>query len=310
MRQFEDRLRAELRRTDAAVTVTKDEMLARVARARKRRSVAAGIGATAACVLALTIVVPMLSRAVGGPSDTASNPPRLIHDGRLFNVVFTDATHGYALQERCTSLHPDDVVNPNPQETPDIQSECETKLLATADAGVSWQERAVPAQPAHKDTGVRIVLAHSMMLWAPAPGTLAMGGYNRRYWTTTDGGVTWNESPTPYDLGPEGSFGVLGIDDRHVFLATPPGSLRNVWEGTSIVPAADGSYWLACFKDPCLRFTRDQGLSWQDVPLQVAGGTAADFVATANGQTVYASVSALNVNSTLLRSTDGGLTWQ
>lgn len=302
MRQFEDRLRAELRRVDTAITVTKETMLARVARARRRRTVAAGVGAVAVCTLVLTVVVPMLGHALGVPDLTTGNPPRLIHEGRLLNVVFTDATHGYVLQERCTMLHPDSVTAPNPQATPDVQRECQAQLLVTADGGAGWQERALPAPPAHKDVGVDLLPGHSMMLWVSPPGAVAIGGSNHTFWTTIDGGLTWQESPAAYQL--VGGYGVFGTADEHVFLAgKPPG----VGEKNQVVAASDGSFWLRCDSGPCVRVTRDLGQSWQTLPLSQAGA-GADWVATADGQTVYAGVSD-GTASTLVRSTDGGATW-
>jgi len=303
MRQFEDRLRAELSRTEAIVTVSKETMLARVARARRRRTLTAGIGALAGCALALTIIVPTLSG--GGPLGTASTGPRLIHQGELVNVVFTDSTHGYALQQRCTMLHPADLL-PNPQGTPDVKRECEATLVATSDAGATWEERAVPAPPAHKDAGVELVDGHSMMLWVPTPGTLAMGTWKRRYWTTTDGGVTWQESPSPYELGPPGSYGILGANNQHVFLASAP---PDVGFKSPVVAASDGSYWIRCEGSPCVRVSRDQGQTWQTIQVQQPGN-ASWWVATADGQTVYVGVrDSSNTNETLVRSTDGGVTW-
>lgn len=302
MRQFEDRLRAELRGIEAGPTVGKQTMLARVVRARRRRTVAAGVGALAGCALALTIIVPTLGLGRGG--DAASTVPRLIHEGHLVNVIFTDATHGYVVQERCSMLNPDDIVNPNPQETPDIQSRCEHQMYATEDAGATWQRRTLPADPAHKDAGMEVSFGHSLMVWAPSPGTLAMGSWNRRYWTTTDGGITWQESPTPYDIGPPGSYGAFGVDDTHVFLAHPPAD--PITEKNPLVVASDGSYWVKCEDSQCVRVTRNQGLTWQDVPLPA--GTSVSWVATADGQTVYAV--SRGATATLVRSTDGGQTWQ
>jgi hypothetical protein len=299
MRQFEDRLRLELRRVDPAPSVTKEAMLARVARARRRRAVAAGAGALVASGLTLTLLAPVL----GGPmSEVTADPPRLIHEGRMLNVVFTDATHGYALQERCSLLQPDDVADVHPGETPEVQPDCEAKLLVTEDAGASWQARAVPAEPARKDAGVELVSGHSMMLWVPAPGTLAMGTRDRRYWTTTDAGLTWHESSTPYPV-PDG-YGLLGADDRHTFLVgEPPG----IGAKNPVVPASDGSFWMRCLEGPCVRVTRDQGATWQPLPVGSAGGTA-DWVATADGRTVFAGIGS-GLTSTPYRSTDGGLTW-
>jgi len=307
MQQFEDRLRWALRRTGPVPSISKEVALARVARARRRRNLVAGLSALATCALALVVIVPLTNNG-GLP---VGQGPQLVHSGRLTNVVFTDQQHGYVAQERCSELHPNELL-PNPQGTPDIQRECQYQLLATADAGATWQERTLPGPPAHKDAGVEIVFGHSLMLWVPAPGTLAVGSRNRRYWTTTDGGIMWQESPSPYDLGPPGSFGTFGLDDRHVFLASPPSG--DVGEGNSMFPASDGSFWLECFKSLCVQVTRDQGQTWQTLSLPYSGPQqgvpGANWVATADGQTVYASVSTYQVNSTLIRSVDGGLTWQ
>jgi hypothetical protein len=303
MRQLEDRLREELRRADPVVTFSKETMLARVSRARRRRSAVAGVGALAVCALALTITVPLLSG--NGPWLGADAPPRVIHEVRLDNVIFTDQRHGYALQERCTMLHPDDLVPPAPQETPDVQQQCRNQLLVTSDAGQSWQERTLPADPAHKDAGVEILLGHSLMLWVPTPGSLALGGWDRRYWTTTDGGTTWQESSTPRDVGPPGSFGVFGLDDRPVFLASaPPGGPDSVGDKNPIVAASDGSFWAECITGSCVRVTRDLGQTWQNLTVDQSGGRV-DWVATSDGSTIYAAR-----DETLIRSVDGGLTWQ
>ncbi|HEX6683279.1 MAG TPA: sialidase family protein [Candidatus Limnocylindrales bacterium] len=307
MRDFEDRLRDDLRRTEAVVTMSKETMLVRVARARRRRSAMAGVGAAAAAVLGLTIAVPALTGSAGG--DAQGIGPRLVHQVQLVNVLFTDLQHGYAVQERCSMLHPDEVQLPGPGEpTPDVQRDCTSQLLATADAGQSWQERALPAEVATKDAGVEIRTGHSLMFWAPAPGTIAFGSWNRRYWTSGDGGVTWTESPTQRDVGPPGSLATFGLDDRPVFLATSPPTGEQRSDKNPLVAASDGSYWLACVTNPCIRGTHDSGQTWQVVTIGPPA-QAVDWVATTDGQTLFASFWD-GAGSTLIRSTDAGGSWE
>jgi len=309
VKRVEDLLREEFRRRDPGVPTSRDEMLARVARVRRRRSAATAGLATVVVGVAAAVAVGLhgsTGQSVGGGGDTGT--PQ--YTGELTNVIFTDASHGYVLQEYCGLVLPPQGL-PSDGPTPDLHRQCRSQLLVTADGGRSWQERALPGDPATKETGVEIVRFHSLMFWVDQPGTLALGGWNRRYWTTTDGGHTWHESSTPRDVGPAGSLAVFGPGDRLAFLATyPPGRSPSTewWPKTPVLAASDGSFWVTCENtSPCVQVTRNQGQTWQTQPL---GGsvTAAAWVATADGQTVYAGARD-GSEPQLLRSTDGGTTW-
>jgi len=310
VKRVEDLLREELRRRDPGVPASREEMLARVARVRRRRRSAATAGLATVVVGAVAAVTVGLHGSAGqsaaGDGDTGT--PQ--YTGELTNAIFTDARHGYVLQEYCGLIWP--AQDPPPDgPTPDVHRQCRPQLLVTADGGHNWQERALPGDPAIKDAGVEIVQFHSLMFWVDRPGTLALGGWDRRYWTTTNGGQTWHESSTPRDVGPTGSLAVFGPGDRLTFLATyPPGHIpSDGWsKDNPVFAASDGSFWVTCATtSPCVQVTRDQGQTWRTQPL---GGsvTAAEWVATANGQTVYAGARD-GSEARLLRSTDGGETW-
>lgn len=316
MERVEDLLREEFRRPDPGVPTSRDEMLARVARARRRRG-AAGLATLSAGLATLAVGVAAAAIAVTlngpfGPSGAGvggdDGIPRYI--GTPINVIFTDARHGFAVQEYCSQVLPAQEV-PSDQPTPDIHQQCRSQLLATADGGRSWQERTLPGDPATKDAGVDLTYGHSLMFWVDRPGSLALGGWNRRYWTTTDGGQTWLASPTLRDTGPAGSLAVFDRSDRLTFLATyPPGrSPGGIDKGDGpITAASDGSFWVTCGDDsPCVRVTRDEGRTWQAKSIGNSV-SAADWVATADGETVFAGVRDA-AGPGLMRSTDGGTTW-
>ena len=163
--------------------------------------------------------------------------------------------------------------------------------------------------------GVDLQLGHSLMLWVDGQGRLAYGGWSRKYWTSADGGVSWQESPTLRDVNTDGSIGTFGPGDTLTFLASAPpdGIAPKKTTRNPLVPASDGSFWAACTPDPCVRVTRDHGATWQAVST-VDGVTTVDRVATADGRTVFAAVrtqpgSGAATTPKLLRSGDGGVTW-
>jgi hypothetical protein len=306
MARIEDLLREEFRRADQPAVPERDAMLARVARVRGRRRAGAAAGGVALLAGVMVAAVGILHHASGAQVGGGFLPRTYSDD--LINTVFTDRHHGYVVQQRCSMDVPGDV--PEGAPTPDVHQECSAQLLVTADGGRTWQARALPGDPATKDAGVELVHGHSLMLWVDRSGELAFGGWNRRYWTTADGGVTWHESSTLRDIGPAGSLATFGVDDRLTFLTTPPpddglGFKRS--EKNPVVPATDGSFWVACATDPCVRVTRDHGSTWQTLST-VDTATSTEWVATSNGHTVYASVRT-GTGSRLVRSTDGGTTW-
>jgi hypothetical protein len=301
LQPIEELLRDQLRRADKALPSTRDAMLARVAKARRRRSAAAAAGLTVVVIAAAAALAGMLGAHPG--QQTGNGLPQRLYSAELLNVVFTDAQHGYVLQERCSEEDVGEL--PAGAPTPDVHRECIAALLATVDAGQTWHERTLPAEPATKDAGVDLEFGHSLMLWVDSPGTIAFGSGDRRYWTTVDGGATWAESPTPRDVGPAGSFGTFGIGDRPAFLATVPPGYFHAGSKTPVIAATDGSFWIRCPDSACVRVTRDSGLSWPTVPVPA---DAVDWVSTVDGVTVYAGVRATS-GPRLLGSADGGATW-
>jgi hypothetical protein len=307
VQRIEDLLREEFRHTSLPVAPGRDAMLARVARARRRR-----VAATAAAcgVLVVGAAVAVVSVVQPGPAGTQAGGgfPQRLYSAELINTVFTDRRHGYVVQQACSMDDPGNV--PNDAPTPDVHQECSSQLLATADGGRSWQARALPGDPATKDAGVGLFPGHSLMFWIDSTGRLAFGGWDRRYWTTADGGSTWNESSALRDIGPPGSWGTFDADDRLTFLATPPPDdmeAKNPNAKNPVVPATDGSFWLACSDGPCVHVTRDHGASWQ-TRSTTDSATGVQWVATSDGRNVWASVRT-DAGWRLARSTDGGSTW-
>jgi hypothetical protein len=302
MERVERLLREELQRADAAVPPSREGMLARVARARRRRRRTAVAGASFSVIGAIAAIVVVSSIGPAGTQAGAGFQARS-YTTQLINVVFTDHNHGYALKELCSVDNPP-IDLPDDAPTPDVHWQCVSQLQVTADAGHSWQERDLPGDPATKDAGFDLMLGHSLMLWAPAPGTVALGGWDRKYWTTSDLAASWHESATPRAVGPMAWFGPH--DELTVLATSPPGftgpTIKRPW-----ATGADGSFWTVAGEGTVLQLTRDRGQTWQDAtPLETA--TLADWVSTFDGQTVYASVAVGNTPH-LMRSTDGGATW-
>lgn len=302
MEPIEDLLRHELR-THKGLPVMPETMVARVRKVRRRRTaVTAGFAAVALGALGVT-ATNFLPSPAGLPVGGAL--PQRMHQVMAINAVFTDHDHGYVVQERCSMDPPGEV--PEGAPTPDIHQDCRTQLLVTSDAGNSWQERTLPGDPATKDAGVDIALGHSLMLWVDSPGTVALGGWDLRYWTTGDGGLTWQESSTPRQVAPQGSIHGFGPDDKLAILANGQGQGPRVGEKNPLVAADDGSFWAACGSSAaCVKYTRDLGQTWQTAAIPVAA--AIDWVATADGQNVYAATRDA-MGPHLVRSTDGGATW-
>jgi hypothetical protein len=312
MERVEELLREEFRRAGGASPPGRDAMLARVSRVHQRRTAwAAGGAMVAASALAATVMAT--SASPGGDQHTGGTLPGRLYSNELVNVLFTDRTHGYAVQQRCAE---DDLVDgvPDGAPTPDVHRDCAAHLFVTADGGRRWHERDLPGEPATKDAGYDLVIGHSLMLWRNTPGSVALGGWDRRYWTTSDGGLTWHESSTPRPVGPAGSIAWFGPQDELTFLATSPpegfaadGNKYRIGPKNPLTAATDGSFWLACIDAPCVQVTRDKGQTWQAVTPS-PGATSIDWVTSYDGQTAYAAVQTAE-GPKLARSTDGGATW-
>jgi hypothetical protein len=313
MERLEELLRDEFQRADRASPPGRDAMLARVARVRRRRT-AGAMGAAVVAVGAMTATLVVTAPTLGGDQRAGSTLPARLYSNQLVNVLFTDRTHGYAIQEHCAEDNLVDYEVPNGAPTPDLHRDCASHLLVTTDGGRSWHERDLPGEPATKDAGYDLVMGHSLMLWRHTPDSVALGGWDRRYWTTSDGGRTWRESPTLRPVGPAGSIAWFGPQDELTFLATSPpkgfaadGNKYRLGPKNPLTAATDGSFWLACIDDPCIQVTRDAGQTWQ-MRTPSPSATSVDWVASYDGQTAYAAVQT-GGGPKLTRSTDGGATW-
>jgi photosystem II stability/assembly factor-like uncharacterized protein len=123
-----------------------------------------------------------------------------------------------------------------------------------------------------------------------APDRVYVGGDSTFFYTSTDGGDSWNRVPMDgVALGGDPQFPVIAVD---------PHSPNRVLAGLT------GS------SDPLMRST-DYGQTWDGLaPLGIAGeGHAIAFHPTVSG-TVYAGVGWSPDQPRLVRSSDGGATWQ
>jgi hypothetical protein len=297
-------------------------------RVRNRVVSAVVAGGTAAVVAVVALLVtadgrdraaptPAVSQAT--PSPSASAPTNVGQpysvDGRMEQVVATDADHLYAVQLRCTTADEDS---------------CASVLYGSDDAGKTWTER---------KRGI------ASGLQALAPGVL--GAFvttsvsSVAYRISTDGGRTWKDSKpasgtiqavpaggwptcveeqrdsgrcTVYGVNPQtGAQRKLASQPSTIrlreFNRTPPGT--GLW-ATGYVPQ---TYQTA------IAFSHDNGRTWST---HVFGKDEPDYpnginnqqvgIATLDGITVYAVVTAVRNDGKnrllVYRSGDGGLTWQ
>jgi hypothetical protein len=294
----EDRLREEFARPDLPPSLTADGMLARVAQARRRRTAtrvaAAAVGLAAAAGAAFAI------RPASGVTPAVLAPT---YHGELVRARFTDHAHGYVLQRACAA----DPGAPLP-------GACRSELLATADAGRSWQRRALPGEPWLDPMHGSAAFQRSPSLHPAGGGAIAVDGAGGRSWTSADGGVTWQQAPAPWSPGPAGSADAIGPDERTVHLA----GLPSYGLSGRAVAATDGSYWAACAGaadtdqpgaagtgQAGVAVSRDQGRTWTT---RATPGSQTWWVSTVDGSTVYAAVRE-TTGSVLVRSVDAGLTW-
>jgi hypothetical protein len=119
--RIDDLLRDEFSRADVAVP-TRDAMLARVRRARRRRAAGAAAVGTVALAAAVVAAASLVRPGSGDPPVGGGTEPARSHTVELLNTLFTDAEHGYVVQERCSL----DVMGEEPGggPTPDVHREC------------------------------------------------------------------------------------------------------------------------------------------------------------------------------------------
>lgn len=225
--------------------------------------------------------------------------------------------------------------------------DCPARLMASDDAGRTWQERAAyAALPESRDpiSGVPrspFVLGPRILALGLPPG---LSSSARVYPRSTpkisiDGGVTWRDAqvsgaptlqtapgarlvgcaPTVPICRPHTADPYTGT---FIPLATAP-PLKSFRIEDEISPAA-GLWATGLDKDdnrPAIAVSRDRGSTWtttvlpDEPPAPVEGGQTAvgymPMVVTADGQTVYATLYAKQDRpAPLFRSTDGGTTWQ
>lgn len=284
MERVEQLLREELWSMEAKVTEPTDVTLAQVARVRRRRRIRriGALAGVAVVIAAAALVGPM---ALRDRIPAAASTP--VYSNELMRAIFRGEI-GYVLQQRCT--------------TTGKAKRCKAQLLVTTDGGRAWHPRYLPTEPGiagpYRDPSGR-----ALSLWMEND-ELAVAGPDQRFWTSADDAITWREADSRRSEESRGRVGVVDAREQAVFLLPPTGGFPPTRDGGGQIAAArDDSFWLACSDRPCAMVTRDYGRSWAEIPVG-GGAEPVDWVATFDGQTVYASV-----GTAVLRSTDRGLTW-
>lgn len=301
-------------RDDLRSSITRPD-LARVAGRARQRDVRRRmqIGAITAVVL-VSVTVPVLR------SLSSERPPadQAVSATMRYHVDFANATHGYALGNACAESAGDP---------------CVFSLLATSDAGRTWQPRTLPANGMLTEQGGMTVLdADHLVVYAPAP---APSTYAARY-KSDDAGRTWRESslltrePLQIPAGAEltqlcgvvgdcaSGLGTVGVDDRAAFLPTQP-PLADPQPGRS--STAGGRYWVAG-KDRstdrwAISVTSDEGKTWSTTLVDPPGEpyvSGMPWSVVENNGVMYATVvGAIGAGPfgllAVYRSTDKGMSW-
>ena len=153
----------------------------------------------------------------------------------------------------------------------------------------------------HPAAGILLARLRSVHepLVAQYHGIDAVGSADRRYWTSADGGKTWQESPTPREIGPPGSYAVFGPGDSPTFLQKSPAASPSVVAG--LAAASDGTFWGIVRKEEnrdLLTVSADHGESWLSLLLL---DRETGWVGTADGRTVFVAPIAIRTPISCVR---------
>jgi hypothetical protein len=251
-------------------------------------------------------------------------------EGRVISVDLADAEHGLALVGHCTGT----------AETKDFR--CRQRVAAL-EGGTQWRARSSPlpdiTNPTAGFTSDLVVLTpERAAIWSP-PDEL-VGAMRWRQWFTWDSGRTWQEVGIeatgtvtaipagarliahPLDPNAGDAGRVLVIDPatglRKMLAHQPP--LDEVRVPTGF-PAYDGSWWVTGKDrktgDPAVAVSRDAGRTWTATRLGPAPHAWSTSIVVGRdaayalvGGELPAKEQVKNGLLAIIRSTDGGRTWQ
>jgi hypothetical protein len=304
-------------REDLRSTITKPG-LDRVADRARQRSVRRRmqIGAIVAVVL-VSVAVPLM-RSLPEPTPPASPPPTTATRASVpYQLTFADRTHVFALGRIC----------PGPFER------CSFRLMASADAGRSWQRRTMPGGT-HTEGSLGLLGRRALVFYT------STGDADNFLITfiSRDEGRSWRRydidrpplaSPAPIPSGTpiqvvclsgSGNDCVVGLgtadDDGTIAPVPVQPPLTDRWPGH--LPTASGMYW-SVGRDQAGRWAiavTSDGRTWRTTPLDVPG-TPQDFdtwsVVDGGGSMYLTALGTIGdgPNKLLMvyRSKDRGRTW-
>jgi hypothetical protein len=303
--RVEDLLREEFRRTDAELSTPLGAMLAKVATVRRRRVALTRMAAGAAAVVLVAAAMATVAGLTGGRG-TQPGTAQPMYTAQVLSVALVDATHAYVLQKYCPMAGSDAPTGglPSGAPTPDVQEECRPHLLATADAGVTWQRRPLPAKAANRNPDDEFMrgISLSLSLYVDVADRLVLHKPSGGFWTSADGGQSWQEPelvvhPRPFDNNGFSMEGPLSMnkDPRLPLNYEHP-----------LVPASDGTVWMPCAEAACVYVAPDHFRDFERLNVPVPAPIV--WVATSDGKTVYIGTGSREAPN-LMRSNDGGATW-
>jgi photosystem II stability/assembly factor-like uncharacterized protein len=294
----------------------------RASRLRTRRHIVVTAGALAVAAVLILGGYLVAEPSDGSPGRVGASPGATIQaPAHIRWADAGDADHLYALVADCGG--------------------CRSKLMVSEDGGRTWRERPAYAAIPEK-SGL-------LDLYVLGPRVLALGLPEELGWpdklpastvrkVSLDGGATWRDlqtSQAPVAAAPVGtrligcqsssaSCGLHAIDPVTGILAPlstqPPLADFQI----AYVPPSIGM-WVQGYDPathrPAVAVSHDRGRTWTvtvftaESPAPVNGGSTAAMyqpaIATADGQTAYATILATNdPTAHLYRSTDGGGHWQ
>lgn len=315
-------------------SVCQPELGTLVARSQQRSSRRRRQFGAVAAVLVVGATIPLLRTALRPAPDDAVRPATpmpttthrltvdapppgtLIADPFIYDADFADDRHGYALRGVCG---------------PENNAECSSELLVTDD-GKTWSIKKLPAALGHtigSVSGQLVVLGPNKLL----VGEIYSRGGPRFF--SADAGQTWQQvagtDDELIDTIPDGSPLLFFCQDQNdcvsklvvirpdsgriATLRTPP-TLTNLRPAVSL--AVGGAWWVSgknAGGQQELAVSRDAGATWTATVLPNAPADAFWVSVTAQGSTVYATVTGQlpdvkNGLVAIYRSTDGGKQWE